>query len=95
MTPVKTWHITITLSTTISEDEAFNLLEALSSRGAAISFGKQAMVVSMTGFGSSAADGANDAVRLVRTALSDANIREVDAQSYEQLDEELAGSLTD
>lgn len=90
---MNTWHTTTTLPTTISEDDAFDLLDTLTDRGAAIEFGKHTMTVSMTGHGNTALAAAEDAATTLKAAIPGAEILGVDAQTYEQLDEELRRPL--
>lgn len=85
---MNSWHTTITLTRSIDEDAAFDLLDALLARGAAISFGTRVMVISMTGFGDDADAGARDAVHALKAALPDADVIGAWAQSYEELDNE-------
>lgn len=90
---MNTWHTTTTVPTTISEDDAFDLLGTLTDRGAAISFGKTTMVVSMTGYGDTALDAAEDAANTLKAAIPGTEILGVDAQTEEQHDEELRRPL--
>ncbi|MDN6134451.1 MAG: hypothetical protein L0J03_10140 [Brevibacterium sp.] len=90
---MNTWHTTTTVPTTLSEDDAFDLLGTLTDRGAAIEFGTHTMTVSMTGYGDNALAAAEDAATTLREAIPGTEILGVDAQTYEQLDEELRRPL--
>lgn len=85
MTP---WQTTIRIKSSISEDAAFDLLDALSTRGAAISFGTPVMVISMTGYGDDAGAGAREAIRTLKTLHPAADVIDAQAQSYEELEKD-------
>lgn len=84
------WHAAITTPTTLDEDTAENLLQALGERGPAISLGKTSHTLSITAHGDTAQDALTDAL----AALTAAGITEaptaVTVQTYDALDEELA-----
>lgn len=90
---MNTWHTTTTVPTTLTEDDAFDLLGDLAGRGAAIEFGARTMTVSMTAYGDDPIAAAEDAASTLRAAIPGTEILGVDAQTYEQLDEELRRPL--